>query len=106
MIPELEHLKAVIEGQPNLPRWREWFTQHCAVLESILTAGQLLRLRSNPTKEIPKILGVHGVTFTQSDFYEWLDSESTSGRCPECGTLLVSSPPFTWCPNRCLVMGT
>ena len=107
MIPELTYLKAVIEGQPDLPRWREWFAQHSSALESILTRGQVLRLRYHPTKEIPKILVEHGVSFTPSDFYEWLDSDSTSGRCRDCGAQLqraTAGDTWTWCPNGCFVM--
>src|SRR6516164_1676197 len=86
MIPELTHLKAVIEGQPGLPRWKQWLDVHSGALERLVSPGQMLRLRHYPIKEIPKILREHAIHFVQSDFYEWLDSDSASGRCQECGT--------------------
>ena len=104
MIAELTHLKAVIEGQPGLQRWREWFARHGPALESILTRGQLLRLKRYPTKEIPRILEAHGVAFTRSDFYEWLDFDSTSGRCRNCGEPVQSGRTWKRCPNGCFVL--
>src|SRR5262245_61549789 len=105
MIPEFTHLKAVIEGQPGLARWKEWLEEHGGALERLLSRGQMLRLRHYPTKEIPKILREHGVPFVPSDFYEWLNSDSTSGRCRECGTALMrNSGPGggrVWCPQGC-----
>src|SRR5256885_11138963 len=108
MIPEFTHLKSVIEGQPGLPRWKQWLDAHSGALERLVSPGQMLRLRYYPTKEIPKILREHAVHFVQSNFYEWLDSDSTSGRCHECGTALKrSSGPgggSIRCPQGCTSM--
>lgn len=108
MIPEFTHLKAVIEGQPRLPRWKQWFDAHAGALEGFLSPGQMLRLRYYPTKEIPKILSEVAIQFVQSDFYEWLDSDSASGRCRECGTTLQRrggpGGGSVWCPQGCTSM--
>jgi hypothetical protein len=105
MIAEIEHLKAVIEGKPDLPSWRQWFEEHKLALAGIFTRGQLLRLRHHPMTEIPKILQEQQVSFVSSDVYEWIDDDSKSGRCRYCGAFLQTERwGDTWilCPNGCV----
>jgi len=107
MNPLLEHLKAVIEGVPNLPRWRDWFADHQSDLGQLISRGQLLRLRYYPTKEIPAVLQHHSIQFVPSDHYEWLDADSSSGRCRDCGAHIqraTAGDTWTWCPNGCFAM--
>jgi hypothetical protein len=103
----LEHLKAVIEGVPNLPRWRDWFVANETELAKSLSRGELLRLRYYPIKEIPKVLAASGLEFRTSEYYEWLDGDSESGRCHDCGAQLqhaIAGDRWTWCPNGCFQM--
>jgi hypothetical protein len=104
MTSEIEHLKDVIEGKPDLPRWRDWFDKHKPTLEQVFAPGQILRLRYHPMTEIPKILQEHGVPFVPSDVYEWIDDDSRSGRCRHCGAFVQTERcGDTWirCPNGC-----
>jgi hypothetical protein len=104
MIPEIQHLKNVIEGKPDLPRWRRWFEEHKRALEQVLTPGQLLRLKHRPMTEIPAILKERGISFVPSETYEWIDVRSNSGRCRDCGALVQTErcgDLWVWCPNGC-----
>jgi hypothetical protein len=107
MNPLFEHLKAVIEGVPNLPNWRGWFAEHEIAIAELMPRGEMLRLRYHPNKEIPKILQQHSISFVHSTSYEWLDADSTSGRCRDCGAQLQhakAGDTWTRCPNGCFVM--
>lgn len=108
MISELAHLKAVVEGRPGLSGWKQWLDAHEEALGQIFSRGQMLRLRHYPMKEIPKILREHSIDFTPSDFYEWLNSDSTSGRCRECGDVLQRTSGTgggsVWCPQGCFLL--
>lgn len=105
---ELRYLKAVIEGKRDLPRWKDWLDEHGSALEAKLSRGQVLRLRYHPTEEIPQILRDHGIDFERSDAYEWLDVDSESQRCRECGAPLqyeyLLTEIWTSCPNGCFEM--
>lgn len=106
MISELTHLKAVIEGHPGLPHWKQWLDEHGDALGRLFSPGQMLRLRYHPMKEIPRILREHSIEFVQSDTFEWLDSDSTSGRCRECGSPLQRAGGVgggrVWCAQGCM----
>ena len=95
MIPEIEHLKSVIEGKRNLPRWRDWCEEHKLALEQAFTG--FLRLKLYPETEIPRILQEHGISFVPANVYE-------PGRCQECGALIQTARHgdlLIWCPNGC-----
>ncbi len=40
MSPELEYLKAIIEGKPDLPRWQDWFEEHKSSLERMFNPSR------------------------------------------------------------------
>jgi len=99
MIEQLEYLKAVIEGEPAIERWRAWFSRNEGVLSAHLSRGQFLRLKLGRIKAIPEVLTKFGVPFTPflAVRVAWRDS----GRCRECGGEIQSRGNYAWCPNGC-----
>ena len=99
MKEQLAYLKAVIEGEPAIERWRDWFSRNEGVLSAHLSRGQFLRLKLGRIKAIPEVLTKFGVPFTTSSRYEWLGG--IAGRCRECGGEIQSRGNYAWCPNGC-----
>jgi hypothetical protein len=45
MNEQLVYLKTVIEGQPNIESWKDWFARNDAALEDLLSRTEYLRLK-------------------------------------------------------------
>ena len=98
----VEFLKAVVEGRDAGYKWHQWLTANTVYLKSVLSAGSYLRLKFYPLSEAKRILAEQGISYDESDRFEWLSSSSTSGRCRYCGEPVERSKAgAAWCPKGC-----
>jgi len=102
MDDQLKYLKSVLEGQPDIEPWQEWFARNDHALQSLLTRTEYLHLKLERIKAIPEILKRFDIEYTKSDRYEWLGGKP--GYCKDCGAKTESSGSFIWCPKGCFRM--
>jgi hypothetical protein len=106
--PELlKVLKKIVEGDDLPIAWHLWLEANEGLLTVWLTRSANLRLKKNPLIESQEILRLCGILFEHSDRYEWLASDSKSGRCRYCGQPIQRSKGGSaCCPRGCFTLRT
>ena len=105
---QLDYLKSVIEGAPDIEPWTAWFPENKASLKKLVSRTEFLQLKLYRIMAIPAILDRFGISFEQSERYEYLGG--VPDRCRDCGARLEYSPGFeikggfVWCPEGCFQM--
>lgn len=103
----LVFLKSVVEGDDAGFAWHQWIARNELLLEDLLSPGEFLRLKFHPLSEAAQILETRAVSFLKSDRFEWLDIDSQSGRCRNCGeTIIRFKGGGATCPNKCFTILT
>lgn len=98
-------LKSLIEGEDVGYSWHQWLASNDRDLKRLLSPGSLLRLKFHPLSEAELVLKQHGITYRRSDKFEWLDVDSTAGKCRYCGeTIQHDNAGGAWCPKGCFTL--